>query len=258
MCLYIVYSSTCSCCNRSCSQIKTIAAIRHSVAQGHTVLLCQTDDIHESFYDLFNQRFKCIEHEDGLRFFTNIAIGPIIKPSRVHENFQCVVVIKKSEVASTPSPFLNRFEKYSITHESLLEAVIKPLPRHLQRLLQTAISKVSAVFVCRLLTLKVIVYIHLLSKMQADEFIECVNGSASLYGLQQETLHSLVLAMLPPNPQVYTTNLLNIKSCGLEMHTASDIRVSLLRLVLMTLWKDLKFCIPMVSAWTFSSSLLLS
>ena len=36
-------------------QVNTIAQIRHSVAEGHTVLLSQTDEIHESFYDLFNQ-----------------------------------------------------------------------------------------------------------------------------------------------------------------------------------------------------------
>ena len=57
-------------------KINTIAAIRHSAIEGHTVVMSQTDDIHESFYDLFNQRFRRIDDPDhGPRYYTNIAIG---------------------------------------------------------------------------------------------------------------------------------------------------------------------------------------
>ena len=126
----------------SAIQVNTIAAIRHSAVQGHTVILSQTDDIHESFYDLFNERFRRIDHEDGPRYFTNIAIGPILKPSRVHENFQCVVVIKKSDVHETPPPFLNRFEKYYINHEVLLNIVLQNFQPALRLLLQTSRQKV--------------------------------------------------------------------------------------------------------------------
>lgn len=113
--------------------------------QGHTVLLSQTDEIHESFYDLFNQRFRRIDHENGTRYFTNIAIGPILKPSRVHEHFQCVVVIKKSEVEHTPPPFLNRFEKYCITHKSLLSAAMSYLPPAIKMLVDIASEKVEQI-----------------------------------------------------------------------------------------------------------------
>ena len=126
-------------------QINTIAAIRHSAVQGHTVLLSQTDDIHESFYALFNQRFRRIEHQDGTRYFTNIAIGPIIKPSRVHKDFQCVVVVKKSEVGSTPAPFLNRFEKYCISHQTLLDATMECLCPPLKTLVQNAMEMVRTI-----------------------------------------------------------------------------------------------------------------
>lgn len=109
-------------------KIDTIAAIRHSAMQGHTVIMSQTDDIHESFYDLFNQHFRRVDHpEDGPRYYTNIAIGAYSKPSRVHPSFQCVVVVKKSEIDTTPAPFLNRFEKYLISHSSLLDASLKQL-----------------------------------------------------------------------------------------------------------------------------------
>ena len=124
-------------------QVNTIVQIMHSVAAGHTILMCQTDEIHESFYDLFNQRFSSIKDpKHGTRFYTNIAIGAHSKLCRVNPAFQCVVVIKKSEVEDTPPPFLNRFEKYYLTHQSLLETVLSRMPPNLRILLEAAHKKV--------------------------------------------------------------------------------------------------------------------
>ena len=124
-------------------KVNTIAAIRHSAIEGHTVVMSQTDDIHESFYDLFNQRFRRIDDpEHGPRYYTNIAIGAHLKPSRVHPNFQCVVVVKNSEVEDTPSPFLNRFEKYFISHGNLLETALQNLPPCMAIMIQAAKEKV--------------------------------------------------------------------------------------------------------------------
>ena len=124
-------------------KINTIAAIRHSAIQGHTVVMSQTDDIHESFYDLFNLRFKRIDDPVyGPRYYTNIAIGAHLKPSRVHPDFQCVVVLKKSEVDETPAPFLNRFEKYLISHGSLLETALQKLPPCMAVMIKEAKEKV--------------------------------------------------------------------------------------------------------------------
>ena len=106
-------------------------------------MMTQTDDIHQSFYDLFNQRFRKIDvpREDS-RYYTNIAIGAHTKPSRVDPNFQCVVVIKKSEVENTPAPFLNRFEKYCITHRSLLEVALSYLPPYIRIIVEAAMERV--------------------------------------------------------------------------------------------------------------------
>ena len=128
-------------------QINTIGAIRHSAVLGHTVILSQTDEIHETFYDLFNQRFTCIDHpEHGKLFFTNIAIGPHVKPSKVDPHFQCVVVIKKSEQHCTPAPFLNRFEKYALSHQILLQDVLDSYPKQLRLLIDAAIEKVICMY----------------------------------------------------------------------------------------------------------------
>ena len=119
----------------------------HSAIEGYTVIMSQTDDIHESFYDLFNQHFRRIDDpEVGPRYFTNIAIGAHTKPSRVHEKFQCIVVIKESEIKNTPAPFLNRFEKYSVSYTHLLNLVLDALPPCLRVIVNIAHKKVS--YVC--------------------------------------------------------------------------------------------------------------
>ena len=124
-------------------QINTIAAIRHSASAGHTVIMSQTDEIHESFYDLFNQRFRRIDDtKTGPRFYANIAIGAHHKPCRIHPSFQCLVVVKHSEVDKIPHPFLNRFEKYALTHKILLDAVLNTQPAYLKAVLQRAKEKV--------------------------------------------------------------------------------------------------------------------
>ena len=125
-------------------QINTIAAIRHSAIEGHTVVMSQTDDIHESFYDLFNQRFRRIDDpEHGPRYYANIAIGAHSKLCRVHPDFTCVVVVRQSEIDSTPAPFLNCFEKYYISHEMLLSTALSHLQPCVRIILQTAREKVS-------------------------------------------------------------------------------------------------------------------
>ena len=124
-------------------QIDTIAGIRHSAIQGHSIVMIQTDEIHESFYDLFNQRFQKIDDPtSGTRLYANIAIGAHLKPCRVDPKFQCVVAIKKSELDQTPAPFLNRFEKYYITHKSILESVLRSLPVGLQSVIEAVYKKV--------------------------------------------------------------------------------------------------------------------
>ena len=124
-------------------QINTIAAIRHSAIEGHTVVMSQTDDIQESFYDLFNLRFRRINMEESVQYYTNISIGAHVRPSRVHPDFQCVVVLKKSEIVNTPLPFLNRFEKYLITHNAILETALSRIPPGIAGLIKAAIDKVS-------------------------------------------------------------------------------------------------------------------
>ena len=131
--------------NSTIRQVNTISQIRHSVAAGHTILMSQTDEIHESFYDLFNQRFRSIEDpKHGVRFYANIAIGAHSKPCRVDPKFQCVVVVKESDIDKTPAPFLNRFEKYRLTHRELLLTVQQSLPPCLHIFFEMVSTTVSS------------------------------------------------------------------------------------------------------------------
>ena len=103
----------------------------------------QTDEIHESFYELFNQRFRILDDpKKGLRLFTNISIGAHTKPCRVHPEFQCIVVMKKSELLKTPQPFLNRFEKFLFSYSTIYSSVCETQPPNIQIIIQTVFEKV--------------------------------------------------------------------------------------------------------------------
>ena len=106
----------------------------------------QTDELHESFYDLFNQRFRRIDDpKTGPRFYANVAIGAHHKPCRIHPAFQCIVVVKQSQIDDIPHAFLNQFEKYSLTHRTLLDAVLSKQPAYLKSVIQRAYEKVSSI-----------------------------------------------------------------------------------------------------------------
>ena len=109
--------------------------------------MSQTDDIHESFYDLFNLNFRKIDDPEtgNARYFTNISIGAHLKPSKVDLKFQCIVVVKESEIKNTPAPFLNRFEKYIISHTNLLDLVFDKLPPCLKVMAEMAYKKVNKI-----------------------------------------------------------------------------------------------------------------
>ena len=95
-------------------------AVRYSALQGHTLIIYQGEEIQESFYDLFNLQFTRVGHN----FYANVSIGPLIKPTRVDPHFNCAMILSKSELSKTAKPYLNRFEKFSLSHELLYEEIL--------------------------------------------------------------------------------------------------------------------------------------
>ena len=106
--------------------------------------MCQTEEIHESFYDLFNQRFNVIYDPRTKQYhlYTNLAIGAHSKPCEVNPAFRCIVVLREQDISSTPSPFLNRFEKYRVSHDLIYREVLLEQPKCVSLLMQTVHTKV--------------------------------------------------------------------------------------------------------------------
>ena len=119
-----------------------ISRIRHAAQKGYSVILSHTDEIQESFYDLFNQRFRCVYIKNENRYYVNISCGAHSKMSRIHPQFRCTVILKESDLRNTPTPFLNRFEKFYLSHSVLVKIAMERLPSALLPILQAARSKV--------------------------------------------------------------------------------------------------------------------
>ena len=107
------------------------------------MLLLHTDDVQESFYDVFNRRFRCVYIRDENRYYANISCGTHSKMSRIHPQFRCTVVLKESELKNTPIPFLNRFEKYYLSHSILLSIAQDTLPPTVRFIMKAVRSSVS-------------------------------------------------------------------------------------------------------------------
>ena len=107
--------------------------------------MCQTEEIHECFYDLFNQRYNVIHdpRSNKCHYYTNIAIGAHSKPCKVDPQFRCIVVVKKEDLPRTPLPFMNRFEKYRLSHDVIYKMVVDSTPPNAQLLITAVYQKVS-------------------------------------------------------------------------------------------------------------------
>ena len=125
--------------------MSTIARIRHSAQEGYSVILSQVDDIQESFYDLFNQRFRCVYIKNENRYYANISCGAHSKLSRIHPDFRCSVILRESDIKQTPGPFLNRFEKYYMSYDALLDYSLQNLPSTLRTIMIAVKNKVCLV-----------------------------------------------------------------------------------------------------------------
>jgi hypothetical protein len=107
--------------NADLERLRLISGVKFAALQGSFAVLSQTEPINESFYDLFNQRFREITGREGnVTLYANIAVGGISRRSLVQPGFECVVHIRESNMLQIPAPFLNRFEKYRLTLSDVL------------------------------------------------------------------------------------------------------------------------------------------
>uniref|UniRef100_A0A7R9YEM9 AAA+ ATPase domain-containing protein n=1 Tax=Pinguiococcus pyrenoidosus TaxID=172671 RepID=A0A7R9YEM9_9STRA len=126
-------------------KMQIVAGVKHAAAKGRTVVLSQTESIHESFYDLFNQHFRESRNKDGEKlYFASVAVGDVSESTSVDPDFMCIVLVRNQDVSRQPAPFLNRFEKYTLCHEDFLSDFFKKLPNGVMRFLSFVLDEMEA------------------------------------------------------------------------------------------------------------------
>ncbi len=123
-------------------KLNLVSRVKYAAQYGKkTVVLSQVEGVSECFYDLFNQHFKEFRKEDGdVSYFANIAIGGVSRPCLVSPSFQCIVHVQSAQLADLPAPFLNRFEKFQLNVDDLLNWKLKQLPPGLRDILSQSLQ----------------------------------------------------------------------------------------------------------------------
>ncbi|CAF1212894.1 unnamed protein product [Rotaria sp. Silwood1] len=163
--------------------VEILSNIKLCMETGKTILMINTGRIHDSLYDVFNQNFSIMATEESRKIFSKVAIGPKTIDVIVHEDFQCIVHIKRSEFKDIPAPFLSRFQKFSFSISDFYSIQLREIPIEEQELLRNVEKK---------------------AKSFIDHF-----GKEYFYGLNNETLYSCLSSFIKRNVQgeLYLSNI---------------------------------------------------
>lgn len=103
-----------------------VLSVKASMEAGDTVLLLNSEKIRSAFYDLFNVHFKEVSNrskENGeveTLYSAKLAVGSLSKDCIVDPDFKIIVHIPISQIKTTQTPFLDRFEKYTLSIPQIL------------------------------------------------------------------------------------------------------------------------------------------
>lgn len=105
---------------------QAVASIKAAAELGQTVLLTNPGLIASSIFDLLNKHYLKLTTMDDQRvphtkYYANIAIGSYSRLCAVHPDFRIIVHTPLSAISRTPLPFLNRFEKFTLSCAVALE-----------------------------------------------------------------------------------------------------------------------------------------
>ncbi|CAF4841122.1 unnamed protein product, partial [Rotaria sp. Silwood2] len=160
------------------------------------------------------QNFSIMATGDTRKIFSKVAIGPKTIDVAVHEDFQCIIHVKRSEFEHIPAPFLSRFQKYSLSVNDFYRIRLQKLLRDEQTILRNIEEK-------------------------ALSFIEHF-GRQYFYGMNESTLHSCLLSLIKINEneehsllnvhQYYTQ--MTIKRKSFIEQDSTNIQQCLFRLIL--------------------------
>ncbi len=95
---------------------KAITKIKYYLGEPIILILKNLSTTYASLYDLFNQRFT---YSLGKKY-AEISIRDVTNPTLVNDSLRIIVLITKEALEQQDLPFINRFEKYIISFESLL------------------------------------------------------------------------------------------------------------------------------------------
>ena len=193
--------------------VEILSTIKLCMETGKTILMVNTGRIHGSLYDVFNQNFSIMATDENRKIWSKVAIGPKTIDVVVHENFQCIVHVKRSEFNQIPAPFLSRFQKYSLSVNDFYQIQLQKLSVADQKMINHVEHK-------------------------AQTFIEHF-GREYFYGLNEHTLYSCLLSFIKKN-DADDTHFLNVhqqytqltrKSKSFIEQNPTDTRQCLLRAI---------------------------
>eukprot|EP01129_Flabellula_baltica_P004675 TRINITY_DN1646_c0_g1_i4.p1 TRINITY_DN1646_c0_g1~~TRINITY_DN1646_c0_g1_i4.p1 ORF type:complete len:4926 (+),score=974.20 TRINITY_DN1646_c0_g1_i4:1136-14779(+) len=126
----VLYGSNFDKDKNSSYNYRHVSDIKLALQAGKTVAMINIETLHEAFYDLYNQRYSKVRDQDKNKdiYYTRVAIGSQHKFCEVHKDFQCIVFVNSRDLIDIPEPFLNRFEKFLISTQTLFELSMKDSP----------------------------------------------------------------------------------------------------------------------------------
>ena len=96
---------------------KILSKIKMNMEKDTILILKDMESIYPSLYDLFNQNFVKVKGKK----YARIALGSKTNSfSEVNDKFRCIIIVDEDKLPDQEIPFLNRFEKQSLSFEYLM------------------------------------------------------------------------------------------------------------------------------------------
>ncbi|GAM26696.1 hypothetical protein SAMD00019534_098710 [Acytostelium subglobosum LB1] len=115
------------------SLVKVVSEIKNAMTVGSTVVLVNTQLIDACFYEVFNRYFTIQPDDDGDKFVAMVSFASHSILTPVHPEFKIIVHMPLSRLENTQLPWLNRFEKYYLSLENMMEYFLRTDAPHLRK-----------------------------------------------------------------------------------------------------------------------------
>lgn len=157
--------------------------VTKAVERGKTLLLSNSGPIQSSLYDLINRYYQIVTKGGIKHAYANIALGSFPRQVRVHPEFRLIIILPKSQLLGTPLPFLNRFEKFTLSVREVLKDRIEELTLEPFQILTEA-----------LINRETIKPFFEGVQQGVEDFLERIGGPNAFYGISSdETIPALIL-----------------------------------------------------------------